>query len=519
MKLQRFLLFLALSTGSAVAQDEGSGFEGASGDLEARLESSIAELNALTERVADEKIPLNQRLNELEGELAALRVEYQDTVRLLDGRSLDVTNLGKEIKTRKEEVSYLRNLLGDYTREFKSRLHIAEDARFQDVFEAASLAPENDNLSDEEVFSAQAELVSHSIERLNEALGGARFEGQAVGEDGLVKDGTFLVVGPVALFCSSDGMNVGVAEERVGSAEPTQLVFANEADRREAAGLVSSSEGLFPLDPTLGNAYKIEGTQETFVEHVKKGGPLMWPIFIMAGLALLIALYKWLRLSFVRKPARREVAALLDAVAKGDEPGAQQAASRMRGPTGEMLRAGVAHLREPRELIEEIMYETVLKTRLKLQGLLPFIAICAASAPLLGLLGTVTGIINTFKMITVFGSGDVKSLSGGISEALITTKFGLIIAIPSLLLHAFLSRKAKRITSNMELAGVAFVNQASKSGGSDVGGSSGPAFGADPQLQPFQTPSADLASPEPAQANGHQRKDGERREIPLGAGS
>jgi CBS domain-containing protein len=127
-----------------------------------------------------------------------------------------------------------------------------------------------------------------------------------------------------------------------------------------------------------------------------------------------------------------------------------------------MLAAGVQHIREPRELIEEVMYEKVLATRLKLERFLPFIAITAASAPLLGLLGTVTGIINTFKLITVFGSGDVKTLSGGISEALITTEFGLIVAIPSLLLHAFLSRKARGIVNQMEKAAVAFVNQVSK---------------------------------------------------------
>ena len=128
-----------------------------------------------------------------------------------------------------------------------------------------------------------------------------------------------------------------------------------------------------------------------------------------------------------------------------------------------MLAVGVKHIKEPRELIEEAMYETVLRTKLKVQRFLPFIAICAASAPLLGLLGTVTGIINTFKMITVFGSGDVKSLSGGISEALITTKFGLIVAIPSLLLHAFLSRKAKGVTDNMEATGVTFINEVARS--------------------------------------------------------
>jgi cytochrome bd-type quinol oxidase subunit 1 len=108
------------------------------------------------------------------------------------------------------------------------------------------------------------------------------------------------------------------------------------------------------------------------------------------------------------------------------------------------------------------MYEVMLTRRLKLERMLPFISICAASAPLLGLLGTVTGIINTFKLITVFGSGDVKTLSGGISEALITTECGLIVAIPSLLLHAFLSRKARGIISSMETASVAFVNQVSR---------------------------------------------------------
>ena len=96
--------------------------------------------------------------------------------------------------------------------------------------------------------------------------------------------------------------------------------------------------------------------------------------------------------------------------------------------------------------------------------MLPFVAICAASAPLLGLLGTVTGIINTFKLITIFGSGDVKTLSAGISEALITTKFGLIVAIPSLLLHAFLSRKAKSVVDRMEKAAVAFVNAVGQRG-------------------------------------------------------
>jgi biopolymer transport protein ExbB len=263
---------------------------------------------------------------------------------------------------------------------------------------------------------------------------------------------------------------VGTAEQRLGSLEPAVIAFANPEDAAAASALVETGDGTFPLDPSLGSAHKVEATEESLVEHIRKGGPVMIPIFAMAGLALLVALSKWVGLSTNRKPSRKRVYALLDAVERRDEEGAREAVAAIPGPTGRMLSAGVAHLGEPRELIEEVMYETVLTTRLKVQRFLPFIAICAASAPLLGLLGTVTGIINTFKLITVFGSGDVKTLSGGISEALITTEFGLIVAIPSLLLHAFLSRKARAIVSRMETSAVAFVNQVSRTYGSGEGG-------------------------------------------------
>jgi Biopolymer transport proteins len=124
-----------------------------------------------------------------------------------------------------------------------------------------------------------------------------------------------------------------------------------------------------------------------------------------------------------------------------------------------MLRAGAERLGEPKELVEEVMFEKMLETRLRLQAFLPFVALAASAAPLLGLLGTVTGMITTFKLITVFGSGDAKTLSGGISEALITTEFGLIVAIPALLLYAYLSRKSRAVVDAMEKTAVAFLNR------------------------------------------------------------
>ncbi len=443
-------------------QTDQPDFNLASKTILEKLEASIDELSALREEIAQNQIPLSRELGQLETQLSEVRTEYQATARKLDQRTFDLQGLTSERQAFADTSTYLSNLLGEYGRNFASRLHIAEVQRYGEQLDAAALAPENSNLGPAEIFTIQADLLELSIARLEQALGGDRFQGTAVDPEGVVREGSFLMFGPAALFASKEGEAVGTAEERLGSQEPTMLGFQDPATNALALELARTGKGSFPLDPTLGNAHKIEATQDTFVEHVRKGGPVMIPIFAMAGLALALALFKWLHLSFTATPSKKKIGKLLEAVADHDEEAARELTSKMRGPAGEMLHAGVAHMKEPRDLIEEIMYEKVMTTKLRLQRYLPFLAICAASAPLLGLLGTVTGIINTFKLITVFGSGDVKMLSGGISEALITTKFGLIVAIPALLLHAFLARKARGITGQMEAAAVAFVNQVSK---------------------------------------------------------
>jgi biopolymer transport protein ExbB len=469
MNIRICAILVFLSFGSVgFAQGNMSGkFDRARADLETQLKDSMAELTKLRETIAGEKIPLSKKLGELESELSQVRQQYQDTTRELDSQNLDISNLRRKIKGKNEEASYLSNLLSDYMRGFEAKLHIAELKRFSIDLKAAKSAIEDENMEERKLFMSQVGLVNLSIERLEDALGGDVFTGHAVNEDGVVKKGAFAVIGPVAVFRSADGRSIGMSEQRLGSLEPSALPFRKLENTMAVSNLVLSREGVIPFDPTMGNAHKIENTEETLLEHVQKGGAVMYPIFGMAAVALLIAAFKWLSFLFIRKPSRRRTKKLLETVAAGDIEGAEEQAKKFKGPMGRMLAAGVAHLREPKELIEEVMYESILRAEAKLQSLLPFVGVCAASAPLLGLLGTVTGIISTFKMIEVFGSGDVKSLSGGISEALITTKFGLIVAIPSLLLHAFLSRKAKRLTNEMETNAIAFVNRASV-GGSTV---------------------------------------------------
>ena len=125
-------------------------------------------------------------------------------------------------------------------------------ARYEEAIERAKLAPENANLSEQEVFQVQAALLGDSICRLEEAFGGARFEGAAVGADGLVKQGAFLLLGPAALFRSADGQSVGIAEQRLGSLEPTQLDFANPDDAARRRGARRQARGPLPARSDAG---------------------------------------------------------------------------------------------------------------------------------------------------------------------------------------------------------------------------------------------------------------------------
>ncbi|VGO11682.1 Biopolymer transport protein ExbB [Pontiella desulfatans] len=430
--------------------------------MQEKLDASLQELSNIRKGISQEKLPMVKGLNALEDEVMDVRLEHQKVMRQLDSRNLDLNNLRSEITMRKGEKSYISNLLGEYIRNFESRLHIAELDMYQEVIKAAVLAPDNTNLSDEEIFVKQTELVEASILRLQNSVGGSAFAGNAAGDDGLVKDGQFIVVGPVAIFASDDGSMAGIAEQQLGSLEPTVMPFADPANAAMVAATIKNMGGDFPFDASLGNARKIAETNETFSEHLAKGGKVGYVIVGMFVLCILVSIYKWIQLSLVPRVSEKRAMPVLKAILVNDHETAAAEIRKLKGPTGAMLTAGIEHIDEPKDLVEEVMYEELLTTRMSVNSLTPVLAVCASTAPLMGLLGTVTGIINTFKMITVFGSGDVKTLSGGISEALVTTEMGLVVAISALVFYAFLSRKAKSITDQMEQIGILFINRSTR---------------------------------------------------------
>jgi len=423
---------------------------------DADLKASLKELSELREQIKMEKIPMAKSLRNVQDELSGMRREVDRIQRLRDNATVDLNRLKDNVKARHDQIDYMSNLVAEYGRSLRVRLNITEQGEYDNQFKQFDAAGNSAESTKAERLNKQLPMVQTGIDRINALVGGESFSGKAFSPEGVLKKGKFILVGPTAVFASEDGETIGLALD-AGASNASVVNIGEEYDD-VVAKLAKTGKGLVPLDPTLGDALAIKREETTVIEHIEAGGIWVFPILLFAGLAALTAIFKIFEIYSVKMPKPGSLHGVLKLLNENKVEEAIAYAKNIPGPAGAMLQDAVAHANESKELIEEVMYERMIEVQPKLERLLPFISVTAATAPLMGLLGTVTGMINTFKLITIFGTGDAKSLSGGISEALITTEFGLIVAIPSLIMHALLSRRAQGVMANMERIAVSFVN-------------------------------------------------------------
>jgi biopolymer transport protein ExbB len=162
------------------------------------------------------------------------------------------------------------------------------------------------------------------------------------------------------------------------------------------------------------------------------------------------------------------VSAIVSRVQDGDADGARAVALKARGPASHVMVAGIDALTKSDEEREAAMESALLAEAPHLERSLSLLAALAGVAPLLGLLGTVSGIIRTFDTISVAGTSNPRLLSGGISEALITTQLGLIVAIPLLLAHAWLRHWAARREAMLEYNAIQVFGASAEDQGVDA---------------------------------------------------
>ncbi|SHI14779.1 MotA/TolQ/ExbB proton channel family protein [Ferrimonas marina] len=184
------------------------------------------------------------------------------------------------------------------------------------------------------------------------------------------------------------------------------------------------------VDPSRGPLLAIYTQKATLSEHIEHGGLVGKIILVMLVLGMLLALW---RLVVLFIEGRKIDAQIKDMENPGDNA------------LGRVIKAYHDNRNVDNETLELKVDEAILKESPRLEMGISLIKVMAAIAPMLGLLGTVTGMIATFQNITLFGTGDPKIMAGGISMALVTTVLGLVAALPLLLMHALVSSRAKAV--------------------------------------------------------------------------
>jgi biopolymer transport protein ExbB len=412
------------------------------------LAKSIKELNQTRELIASEKLPLAQELTTLEEKLAQLRRENEKVTRLVDAGNLEIATIKAEMKARQDELAYIGNLLDEYARTFESKVNVSELQYCGKAVENAKQATENNTLTMHDKFDRQLAFVKISIKRLFDAVSGLRFHGDGVDLQGAVVNGQYLIIGPVALFRSGDGEKVGLAIPQSGSPKP--LIRPLEAGMNAGlAALVEKGEGLLPLDPSRGGALKALVQKTSLIHIFKKGGPIMWPLLFASILALGTVIERLLFLAGEQKRRDPKVQEdLLEAVGHGDVEHAIRISNNSKDFVVRALGYALAH--KEKLLSNALLYAQGQELKRFRRGI-PILDTVITLAPLLGLLGTVTGMMGSFSLI----GGELSApgaITGGIAEALIATAFGLGIAITSLIPFNFLNTRLEEARHELAAA-------------------------------------------------------------------
>lgn len=266
----------------------------------------------------------------------------------------------------------------------------------------------------------------------------AKFDTDVIDEEGNVvttsvaRIGNFVIVGDGRYLQFSP--DVGENGTISGLPKQPQGRFTSST-----SDLMSASAGqtvVVGIDPTRGGVLATLVESLTPIDRVKQGGIVGYCIIALGIVGVLIALFLLMSLMSANAKVNSQLKSI-------DSPSEDN-------PLGRVLSAYSKNKTVDTETLELKLNEAVLKEIPKINRGLLMVKVISVVAPLAGLLGTVTGMIKTFQVITLYGAGDPKLMAGGISQALVTTVLGLVVAIPMVLLHTVLSGRAKRLVNILE---------------------------------------------------------------------
>ena len=355
----------------------------------------------------------------------------------------------KQLGSLNELFGHMQSITTDSRVTFESSLTAAEFGKDREKFlgDLTQKMGESTELPTIE----EIERVWYEIMREMKATGEvSRFTATVINVDGTQTECDVVRVGVYNAVCGNSYL------EYVPTKGQYQFLARQPAGRyTSSAGRVSNADASsgyvsFSVDPSgpSGGALLANLVQNpSLLERINQGGIIGYIILAIGGITLLYAIYKYVMLYMM-----------------GREVEAQLASStpNSNNPLGRVLKVGASHMKETIDRLELKLAEAIMAERPSIERGISFVKIVSVVAPLAGLLGTVTGMIVTFQQITLFGTGDPKIMAGGISQALVTTVLGLVVAIPTTLAHSFLQSSARSVVDVLEEQATGIVAEKAK---------------------------------------------------------
>lgn len=377
------------------------------------IKKSQQTLKNAQDKVAAERAVIAKKLSALQRQVLTLRDKTAVVRRLQDENTLGLTQLQQRIDGWRAQHNFQQNLINRFTRQ--------------------------QNLPVSEKRASLNSILQHG-EKLLAQLSPVFSQQVVITESGVIEPADVLSLGPVMFYVN--GEQAGLLES--GNNGLKVSLPLEGASRQSLLELARTGQGSISFDPSNSKAIAMAKQHESAIEHISKGGLWAIPILFFALFALIIAIAKSWQL--FRLPKIQ----LLPSTKLGEwisQKGEKQD-TNLNGMQASLMQIArdepnIAHR-------DDLLFNQLQHSKYRLERWLGAIAVVASISPLLGLLGTVSGMIETFKMMTLFGSGDPEVVSGGIAQALITTELGLVVAIPALILNALLSRRAKNYYQQLE---------------------------------------------------------------------
>lgn len=416
------------------------------------LKAAQSEAKVQRKIIRNRETTFKQKSAEKEQQLKKLKIDLalkENQSSQLEQRFNDnESKLSEKQKIYDERLGSFNELLGvvrqvssDTHAQFESSListHDAQRLKRLDTLMNNKALPQIDELSS---------LWQLILAEMKEQGRNLRYETQVIDDEGQTRQQKVTRIGPFVAF-NEKGRFLNYNRTTMSFNELSRQP-RNDYQRaaKNYASYNGDSETLVPLDPSRGAILALLIQRPSLFERIQQGGVIAYIILGIASFGLLLALT---HLIFLARTGYR----LKQQSANLDKPLANNALGQILEISRDNPSMDIEHL--------ELKFDDIiLKSASRLRRGLGTLKVLAGMAPLLGLLGTVTGMIETFQIITLFGSGDARLMAGGISQALVTTALGLSTAIPILLLHSIANSRSRILIELLEEQAAGIVAQCS----------------------------------------------------------